>query len=229
MARHGWYTRLVLIGFALAMSACASVNNPTSPGLEGQTLFPPQAMFSSNVSVFSRWTQVANRFAEQKTTETPSTVKWSALIDDLKSRPLPDRVTRANDYFNSIPYVPAVKNWGDVGYWETPYEFLVRGGQCQDYAIAKYFALKASGVPESDMRFVVVRDLQRSLDHAILVVAINGQDYVLDNQSAAMEPLSDVHNYRAYYAINNTGWWGYSVRVASVQLATTGVIRPEAQ
>ena len=229
MARHRWYGRLVLISFSLAMSACASANNATSPGPEGQTLFPQQAMFSSNVSVFSRWTQVADRFAKQKTAETPSALKWSALIDDLKSRPLPARVARANDYFNAIPYVPAMKNWGDVGYWETPYEFLARGGQCQDYAIAKYFALKASGVPENDMRFVVVRDIQRSLDHAILIVAVNGQDYVLDNQNTKVESLSDEHRYRAYYAINNTGWWAYSVRIASAQIATTGIIQPEAR
>jgi len=219
----------VLIGISLAMSACASVNDPAMPGSEGQTIFPQQAMFSSNVAVFGRWTQVADRFAQQKAAGSPSADKWAALIDDLKSRPLADRVARANSYFNAVPYVLAVKNWGDAGYWETPYEFLARGGQCQDYAIAKYFALKASGVPESDMRFVVVRDIQRSLDHAILIVAVNGQDYVLDNQDTRLETLADVHRYRAYYALNNTGWWAYSVRVASTQVATSGIIRPEAQ
>jgi predicted transglutaminase-like cysteine proteinase len=229
MKRHGWYGRLVLIGISLAMSACASVNDPAMPGSEGQTIFPQQAMFSSNVAVFGRWTQVADRFAQQKEAGSPSADKWAALVDDLKSRPLADRVARANSYFNAVPYVLAVKNWGDAGYWETPYEFLARGGQCQDYAIAKYFALKASGVPESDMRFVVVRDIQRSLDHAILIVAVNGQDYVLDNQDTRLETLADVHRYRAYYALNNTGWWAYSVRVASTQVATSGIIRPEAQ
>jgi hypothetical protein len=41
--------------------------------------------------------------------------------------------------------------------------------------------------------------------------------------------LADVHRYRAYYALNNNGWWAYSVRVASAQVATSGIIRPEAQ
>jgi len=242
MAWRGWYGRFALLGFSLAISACASINNPNSSDSESQALFSPRAIHSTNVALFSRWTKVADRFAAQTPAEMQactdrsdtncSGAKWSALIDDLKSRPLTDRITRVNDYFNEIPYVPAEKNWGDVGYWETPYEFLARGGQCQDYAIAKYFALKASGVPESDLRFVVVRDLQRRLDHAILIVAIEGQDYVLDNLNTTVEPLSDVRHYRAYYAINNTGWWAYlnpSVQIARTQIANSSFVQPSAQ
>jgi len=77
-------------------------------------------------------------------------------------------------------------------------------------------------VPESDLQFVVVRDLQRDLDHAILLVNVEGQQVVLDNQDASVEPLDSVHRYRAYYSISKTGWWAYidrSPRLSGTQMA----------
>lgn len=67
--------------------------------------------------------------------------QWAALINDLKSGPLADRFEHANEYLNAIRYGPATENWESPAYWETPFEFLARGGQCQDYAISKYLAL----------------------------------------------------------------------------------------
>lgn len=93
-------------------------------------------------------------------------IQWAALIDDLKSRPLADRVEYVNEYPNAVRYVPATENWGSPGYWETPFEFLAHGGQCQDSAISKYLALQAPSVPDSAMRVVVVHDRQTGQDHA---------------------------------------------------------------
>ncbi|MDE2228431.1 MAG: transglutaminase-like cysteine peptidase [Alphaproteobacteria bacterium] len=221
--------------FAILLSACASTPGPSvqlaQPTPETQrALFPPQVVFSSNVSLFTRWIGVEARFAAQQdqgvcvatVDGVCAQAQWAAFVDDLKSLPLADRIEHANEYLNAVPYVPATQNWGSADYWETPFEFLARGGQCQDYAITKYLALEASGVPDSDLRVAVVHDLQRNLDHAILIVSIDGHDFVLDNQTATVDPLESVTRYRAYYAINDSGWWAYfdpAVRFAGTQVA----------
>lgn len=233
-----FFCRLVApMALAVLVAACANTTPhgaqvefmPPTPTAE-QTMFPSQVVHSTNVGFFTRWTGVEARFAVQQqpgacATEADGTcaqVRWAALIDDLKSRPLADRVEYANEYLNAVRYVPATENWGSPGYWETPFEFLAHGGQCQDYAISKYLALQASGVPDSAMRVVVVHDRQTGQDHAILIVTVDGRDLVLDNMTTTVDPIENVTRYRAYYAINNSGWWAYfdpTTRFAGTQIA----------
>ena len=224
---------------ALAVLVAACANTPPHgvqiefaqpTPIAQQTIFPSQVIHSTDVAFFTRWTGVEARFAAQQqpgacATETDGNcaqTRWAAFIDDLKSRPLADRVEHANEYLNAVRYVPATENWGSPGYWETPFEFLARGGQCQDYAISKYLALQASGVPDSAMRVTVVHDRQTGQDHAILIVAVDGRDLVLDNMTTTVDPVENVTRYRAYYAINNSGWWAYfdpATRFAGTQIA----------
>src|SRR5690348_9048809 len=225
------------MALAVLVAACASTTPRVAqvqfvqpaPAAQ-QTIFPSQVVHSTNVAFFMRWTSVEARFIAQQQPDACATeadgrcaqTQWAALIDDLKSRPLADRVEHANEYLNAIRYVPATKNWGSPGYWETPFEFLARGGQCQDYAISKYLALQASGVPDSAMRVAVVHDRQTGQDHAILIVTVDGRDLVLDNMTTTVDPIENVTRYRAYYAINNSGWWAYfdpATRFAGTQIA----------
>lgn len=225
------------IALAVLVAACAGTTphnaqiqfvRPTP--VTQQTMFPSQVVHSTNVAFFTRWTGVEARFAAQQqpgacASEADGScaqVQWATLIEDLKSRPFGDRVAYVNEYLNAIPYVPATVNWGSPAYWETPFEFLARGGQCQDYAISKYLALQASGVPDSAMRVVVVHDRQTGQDHAILIVTVDDRDLVLDNMTATANPIENVTRYRAYYAINNSGWWAYfdpTTHFAGTQIA----------
>ena len=64
--------------------------------------------------------------------------------------------------------------WGVMDYWETPVEFFQKSGDCEDFAIAKYFALRDLGFPASQMRIVVLKDTLRNLDHAVTAVYLDG-------------------------------------------------------
>ncbi len=193
--------------------------------------------FSPNLSAFQRWGNVNARFAAQRNVATSSCDEsdpktcpvqwWQNLITELAGLPLQERVALVNDTFNHVTYVAAQKNWGNPGYWETPFEFLSKGGQCQDYAIAKYLALLDSGVPEDQMRFVVVRDIARSLDHAVTVVKVDGEEMVLDNLAAEVKPAGQDEQYTPYYALNDRGWWLYSPPLSSRRRAVQMAAAPE--
>src|SRR6266404_5881235 len=120
---------------------------------------------------------------------------------------LREEVERVNAAFNRHPYVSSFQNWGEVSHWETPFEFLHKNGQCLDYAIAKFMMLRALGVPNENLRLVVLHDTVRSLEHAVAVVSIGGDALMLDNQMSLVLPVSQVHPYRPYYSTNETGWW----------------------
>jgi predicted transglutaminase-like cysteine proteinase len=229
-SRHRFW---LSISAVIALSACSQqpsyhipVNqiqdlgniDPTAPGF-ADGLLGHRVSFSrahDDAGPMPRWDKVIARFSRQEHSSACSegakcpTEVWNQIVAELKTLPLRVRVERVNDIFNRVPYVPAEVNWHDVAYWETPYEFLMRGGQCQDYAIAKYRALLESGVSEKELRFVVVHDNEVHLDHAITVVEVDGVSLALDNQMPMVVPAQSLQQrYRPYYALNDQGWWSY--------------------
>jgi predicted transglutaminase-like cysteine proteinase len=205
-----------IVASLFALVACSHT-------LPGTAALPAQPGFASNAilvpnSPVQRWRAVEQRFADTRAAAndgcadaTCPAARWSALVERLRALPPRERVFAADAELNRVPYVSAVANWGNPAYWETPYEFLSRGGQCQDYAIAKYLALAESGFPRGDLRFVVVRDMLQGLDHAITIADLDGDSLVLDNQSSQIVSESMARaRYTPYYAIDTQGLHVYA-------------------
>lgn len=112
-----------------------------------------------------------------------------------------------NAMMNRKKYIVDNKNWGKSDYWATPIEFMARGGDCEDFAIAKYVALRALGVPEEDLRVAIVHDMKKNIPHAILVVYSEKGALILDNQLPDARPAEQIHHYRPIFSINRQGWW----------------------
>ena len=73
--------------------------------------------------------------------------------------------------------------WSVADRWSTPLATLATSrGDCEDYAIAKYVALREAGLPRSDVRLVIVRDLANSADHALAAARIDETWIMLDNR-----------------------------------------------
>lgn len=136
-----------------------------------------------------------------------ATVDFPRLIADARPLARADQLRLVNRTLNQIRYISDLENWGVPDYWAAVREFLARNGDCEDYAIAKYMALKALGVPIDAMRIAVVQDLNLGVPHAILVVALDGDSWVLDNQIREVLPTSAIVHYQPVYSINEHGWW----------------------
>lgn len=141
-----------------------------------------------------------DRYFNKKT----SWQKFKAEAEKLDDKGKLDKV---NAFFNSFPYISDMKNWGKNDYWAIPAQFLKKSGDCEDYAIIKYFTLRELGFPAENMRIVIVMDTVLNEGHAVLAVKTGGKTYILDNQSRVVLPQERIHNYEPHYSVNELGRW----------------------
>lgn len=175
-------------------------------------LFGSDERKSSNLKPFTKWTQMFDRFdASMQTASGARTIdQLKQDLDGLQGQPLRVMAQQVDRMMNQRPYIEDHKNWGKSDYWATPVEFLTRGGDCEDFAIAKYTALRALGVPEERLRIAIVHDIAKDTPHAVLIVYADEGAMILDNQSRTTRFADTVDNYRPIFSINRQGWWLHS-------------------
>lgn len=144
--------------------------------------------------------------------------RWLPMREKLMGQPLMDQLKAVNNFFNQWPYKTDIANWGLEDYWATPKEFFKKSGDCEDYAIAKYYALRDLGVPASQMRIVAVMETIRGIGHAVLVVFVDDKAYVLDSLSNLLLQHSRLTNYEPKFSVNEEFRW---VHVKPVKQAKT--------
>jgi len=108
------------------------------------------------------------------------------------------RIGAVNFYVNSrVAFVDDSRQFGVADRWSPAAETLARGrGDCEDYALAKMAMLRRAGLADKDMYFVVLKDLARRADHAVLVVRSEGRFLVLDNGTDQLIDSADLRDYR---------------------------------
>ena len=127
------------------------------------------------------------------------------LIDGLRGAAALRQLYEVNRAVNRAPYREDGPNWGVLDHWAAPRELLARGGDCEDYAIAKYLALRGLGFPARDLRLLILYDQNRRRAHAVLSVTLEDRELVLDNLHGAILPLGELPHYQVRAALNETG------------------------
>ena len=133
--------------------------------------------------------------------------KFVAMTAAARDGDLKSRVEAVNRAVNaSVRYVSDYEQHGVADLWSSPLETLATGlGDCEDYAIAKFAVLQAAGIPEKDMKLLLVRDLAVRQDHAVLTVRIDGHWLVLDNRWMKLVDSADLPEFMPLFAINHDG------------------------
>lgn len=180
---------------------------------------------SDNITPFPKWTGMITRYDEQKAYAADSecgkarffpcsVLQWQDMLDGLQDKPLMEQLDRVNKWSNEHPYIEDQINWGLDDYWETPNEFMEISGDCEDYAISKYYSLRALGVSASRLRIIILQDLNLGgVIHAVLgVYGKNDELFILDNQSQQVTPALKIYHYRPIFGINEDSWWTYYPR-----------------
>lgn len=198
-----------------ALVACGLLLLPQVPVVEAVGIFGFKENKHASLKPFPKWRKVLNSYKSLPGDCTTGRLnacaykKWEELIEGLKDKPKQVQLERINTYMNLYRYILDPINWGVKDYWEIPKEFFGRFGDCEDYAIVKYFSLRALGWKASDMKIVVLQDLNLRVAHAILAVKFNEKEVILDNQIGLVVDSKRIRHYRPIYAVNEQGWWRY--------------------
>ena len=158
-----------------------------------------------------------------------SAAGYAASLRDL------DPIARAsavNRYVNGrVKFTDDSRQYGRNDMWAAASETLSRGrGDCEDYAIAKMQMLRAAGIADRDLYLVILKDLVRRADHAVLVVRAGGRMLLLDNGTDVISDTETVRDYRPVLTFSATGSWthGYRRNIAPVNIASVVTTVPPA-
>ncbi|MEX0583465.1 MAG: transglutaminase-like cysteine peptidase, partial [Sneathiella sp.] len=190
---------VTLLAFILA---CMLVVAPLTTEAEAVGLFGYQATPYSGLKPFPKWRKVLDTYKDEPGECVPNKYnrcayqKWAALIEEWRLLSKEKQLEKVNRHMNLFRYILDPINWGVRDYWEIPKEFFARFGDCEDYAIVKYFTLRALGWPAEDMKIVVLQDINLGVAHAILVVDFKGKSLVLDNQIGQIVDAKRIRHYQ---------------------------------
>lgn len=121
-----------------------------------------------------------------------------------------DKLALVNDFFNEIPFDSDWDLWDKEDYWATPIEMLgIRGADCEDFAIAKYFSLRQLGVPAERLRITYVKAVK--LDQAHMVLAYypqaDAEPLILDNLIDQIRFAGERDDLVPVYGFNGESLW----------------------
>jgi predicted transglutaminase-like cysteine proteinase len=141
----------------------------------------------------------------------PAALQFLAIVDNAKAREGRARLGEINRAINlAIRPMSDLAQYGAIDVWSSPLVTFTNGaGDCEDYAIAKFAALRQVGISPDDLRIVIMRDTIRGEDHAVAAVRLDGRWLTLDNRRMAMVEDAYVRNYRPLFIIDQHGVMEY--------------------
>jgi predicted transglutaminase-like cysteine proteinase len=224
---HAWRALVLACGMAWFGPAGLAAATPDSSGASEPTArsAEPFGLFTATLSfggLREKWLAVERRLDDERVQlalcdgdrercVSPSALQLLAIVDNARAREGRARLGEINRAINlAIRPMSDLAQWGEVDVWSSPLVTLTRGaGDCEDYAIAKFAALRLAGVAPEDLRIVVMRDTIRGEAHAVAMARLDGHWLTLDNRHMAMVEDTYVRNYRPLFVIDQTGVMQY--------------------
>ncbi len=121
-----------------------------------------------------------------------------------------EKLKNVNNFFNLLRFIDDIKLWGEKNYWATPIEFIgVNGGDCEDFAIAKYFTLLELGIPDKKMRITMVKAVKYNQYHMVVAYydTPGSVPLILDNIDGRIKPASQRQDLIPVYSFNGKQLW----------------------
>ena len=144
--------------------------------------------------------------------QSQAALQFLAIVDSgrrLEGRARLGEINRAINL--NLKLMSDLALYGAEDVWSPPLAtFAIGGGDCEDYAIAKFVALQEAGVSPDDLRIVILRDDLRVEDHAVVAARLDGHWLTLDNRHMVLVEDHDVRRYRPIFLVDRDGVKAYS-------------------
>ena len=137
-------------------------------------------------------------------------VDWHTLMKENKNSLESEKLEVVNVFFNRFDFVDDWVYWRRNDYWATPIEMLTKGGgDCEDFAIAKYFTLRELDVADEKMRITYV--IAKNLKDPHMVLSYysypSADPLILDSLVMTIHRGSTRVDLVPVYAFNVNGLW----------------------
>ena len=149
----------------------------------------------------------------------PATRRFLSIVDIGRHREDRIRLGWINRAVNMA--IRATSDWAQYGYadfWPLRFKRSSGAGDCEDYAIVKYVALRELGVLPDDLRLVIVQDEKREIGHAVVAVRHEQRWLILDNRTMEILDADNMRDYRPLFALDQQGT--RAVATAAVESVT---------
>lgn len=157
---------------------------------------------------------------------------WQATLASAKDAAERDKLKKVNDFINRrIQFDDDLSIYNYTDYWATPLETIGHGrGDCEDFAIIKYFSLKDAGIAVSKLRLVYVKarldgpNGPGSIAHMVLAYypTPNAEPLVLDNLVNEIVPASQRKDLQPVFSFNSEAIWNGAAGNAARGAGGTG-------
>lgn len=188
-------TRSKLASVLIVLSLIAPLAHSQSPGIiPGESLLKRvEAIYGADARLrVSQWGQL---MAQDK------------LLGESNN---PQKLERANDYFNQVRWLSDLEHWGQEDYWATPVETLAtNGGDCEDYSIGKYFSLLETQVANDKLRITYVKSITYNQAHMVLAYypSPDAEPLILDNINGTILLASQRKDLIPVYSFSGDSIW----------------------
>lgn len=165
-------------------------------------------------------------YNEFKNMPAPVQKQWGEAKKRYKQTTDPvEKLRLVSDFFNLWPSIADSQLYNKDEYWATAAEFISNsGGDCEDFAIAKYTALIRLGWPSEDLWLILVYDLSRKNGHAVLAAKAENNIYILDNLSVPKNLVMPIDFYAPIYKpmaiVNNHSFLVFPTTNEKIKVAT---------
>jgi len=97
--------------------------------------------------------------------------------------------------------------------WSAPVDTLSTGrGDCKNYAVAKYVALREAGIAAEDVSLVILRNLAVDEDHVVVAARLDGDWIVLDNRWLTLVRDVEMRRVVPLFVLNHEGVKQYALQ-----------------
>ncbi len=225
---HAWRAVIIAFGMVWFGPAPASAGTLMTPGVSEmiRKSVEPFGLFAAPLSeggVLEKWLRVERKLDDERVQlalcdgdrercASPAALRFLAIVDEAKAREGRARLGEINRAINlSIRPMSDEAQYGQPDVWSSPLVTFAHGaGDCEDYAIAKFVALRMAGISPDDLRIVIVRDTVHGEDHAVAAARLDGDWLLLDNRRMAMVADANMRVYRPLFVIGQDGAMHYT-------------------
>ncbi len=108
---------------------------------------------------------------------------WQTLVKTLAQFGAKGQIAGINNFINNLTDVAAIASYGKSNNWAAPTRFFRCEDRSEKYAVAKYLSLRLLGFHAERLRIVWLRANDGKPQHAVLMVQLAEQSFVLDSRT----------------------------------------------